>query len=891
MKISQVLILLLLSCNFHQGADKIFYPSGDSEIDGVRKEITVHPTDVTNFRRRTVLLYDWVGALQQQGASLISFYTTDLNYYRLESKLLQSVGQDLLKTQKEMFALIDNGFKELEEIQTSLIENGAFVRSFEGVAEGFSGSGKKDSDWPMFQANENNTGSTDARGPVFGREKWKVPVGLGWYSRPVIEGNRVYIASPGLRNTCFCLDLNTGDEIWKSTQEHPKFGIYKFPAIQSTPLIINDKIILRETNSHGGNIGQAKNLVYIDKKTGKSIAYKYAGHIDYRTQYAPVVSDGKYMVYPFGIHDIYGSPAICQNFNRLICTDIDNDHILWDFNVGDIDVLAEPLISNDLVFQGTSEGYLYALFLKGRNNDERVAWSFRADGPVNTQVAIDSGKLFFGANGGTVYCLDELTGRIIWETTVKDVERGARKHFSVPVIFGNRLYIGAANKRLYCFNLNDGKVIWENSVDDWIRSRPIVTPGGIMVASISGKLYCFDEDGKFNWEKTISTHPVYSDIVFSGDKILITDSNLYLYAVDLNGEIIWSKSILSAFTTGQGERVFTDQLSGGTYYQSKPTAVKGKLYFGTPSGFLYAIDSETGEEIWKFEMGAAISVGPAVQDGKVYAGQQGGERFFYCLDAGNGELVWKQTIPGGWVWGSAVVSDGMVYVPTVSGYAVCLDGKTGHIIWLYPTEKSIPAEPAVYQNLVYFGSWSRTLYAFDKKTGEIKWKVNGIGLDSGTLMVNNDTIYVPHHSNIFMSFNALTGRVISHGNTNESEKGIYSNFNATPAFGEGSAYFTARVGTGLHGVPLASRIYCVDPISAKIRWTHPDGGGLSAPALANGRLYVASGNSPFFYCLDQKTGKPYWIHKLGNRVEEATLCIYRDKVYVLAADGYLHAIE
>ena len=49
--------------------------------------------------------------------------------------------------------------------------------------------------------------------------------------------------------------------------------------------------------------------------------------------------------------------------------------------------------------------------------------------------------------------------------------------------------------------------------------------------------------------------------------------------------------------------------------------------------------------------------------------------------------------------------------------------------------------------------------------------------------------------------------------------------------------------------------------------------------------------SPFFYCLDKETGKPRWIYKLGHRVEEATLCIYRDKVYLVAADGYVHAIE
>ena len=95
----------------------------------------------------------------------------------------------------------------------------------------------------------------------------------------------------------------------------------------------------------------------------------------------------------------------------------------------------------------------------------------------------------------------------------------------------------------------------------------------------------------------------------------------------------------------------------------------------------------------------------------------------------------------------------------------------------------------------------------------------------------------------------------------------------------------------LRGIPVSSRVYSVDLETAAVNWTFPDGGGLSAPALASGRVYIASGNTPLFYCLDQNTGKPHWIVKLGHRVEESTLCIYRDKVYVLAADGYVHAIE
>jgi outer membrane protein assembly factor BamB len=80
---------------------------------------------------------------------------------------------------------------------------------------------------------------------------------------------------------------------------------------------------------------------------------------------------------------------------------------------------------------------------------------------------------------------------------------------------------------------------------------------------------------------------------------------------------------------------------------------------------------------------------------------------------------------------------------------VCLDAATGHIIWMYPTAMSVPAEPAIDGDLVYFGSWSHSIYAFDKKTGAIVWKENGVGLDSGTLIATGGEVYLPHHNTVF----------------------------------------------------------------------------------------------------------------------------------------------
>ena len=899
MKFKKLSIIILVMFSIIASAQTKFVSSGDLDIDTMRQAVLEDPTQASNYEERALLMYLWMGSLTEQGADVSGLSAIDQKFHRLVGYNRTKIDEQVLS---QIGPVVDEGFTKLEQIQKHLLEYGTVFKPYQSDGKDFPEGGDMEANWPMFQANMHNTGHTEAPGPKYGRTAWKFPIGLGWYSRPVIEDGRVYIASPGMRTTSFCLDLNSGKEIWKSTQQHPVFGVYKYPAIMSTPVIQSDKIILREVNSHGGNEGQAKNLVYVDKKTGKTLNRSYAGHVDYRTRNAPIASNEDFVVYPFAVADIYSTPAICQNFNRLICKDKNNEKLIWDFNVGNIDAMAEPVMTEKRVFQGTMEGYLYALNLADvdastyaiefddENDKKIISWSFNAGGAINTSVVVHNGKVYFGTNEGVVYCLKESTGEVNWSTKVKLVEKGARKHFTTGVIEGGKLYMGSANKNLYSFDLSDGEILWQASTKDWIRSNPVVTDKGIYVADVSGRLYQFDKKGTLIFEKKISTHPIYADLAWSGNNIVINDSHLMTYCLNLKGNEIWKHSILKAHFKEDGERVFTDQLSGGTYYQSKPTAVDGIVYFGSPSGFLYGADAKTGEELWKFEMGGAISVGAAVMDGKVYAGQQGGERFFYCVNAKTGKLIWKQTLPGGWVWGSATVDDGLVYVSTVSGYAVCLDGETGNIIWMFSTAKSMPAEPAIEGDMVYFGSWSRTLYAFNKKTGEVVWEMKAPSLDSGTLITDYDKIYLPNYKNIFSIYNSKTGELLSDGNKNKKLKEGIHNFQATPAFHKGLGFFTARAGIGFSTPPMLSKIYCINMETENINWTYPDGGGVSAPALASGRVYIGSGNYPYLHALDQKTGKPYWIYKLGN-LEEATLCIYRDKLYALSSDGYVHAIE
>ncbi len=87
-------------------------------------------------------------------------------------------------------------------------------------------------------------------------------------------------------------------------------------------------------------------------------------------------------------------------------------------------------------------------------------------------------------------------GNLSGNFKVQKPEKGARKHFTTPVFYNNRLYIGGADKHLYCLDAMSGELLWKVEADDWIRSSPVVDDNNIHFATISGRLYNVNPQGK-----------------------------------------------------------------------------------------------------------------------------------------------------------------------------------------------------------------------------------------------------------------------------------------------------------------------------------------------------------------------------------------------------------
>ena len=90
-------------------------------------------------------------------------------------------------------------------------------------------------------------------------------------------------------------------------------------------------------------------------------------------------------------------------------------------------------------------------------------------------------------------------------------------------------------------------------------------------------------------------------------------------------------------------------------------AVKdGILYLPDFSGFLHALDVDTGEPLWVHDTFAAVWASPLIADGKLYLGDEDGD--VVVLRPGPAEEVIAEMNMGSSVYSTAVPANGVLYI-------------------------------------------------------------------------------------------------------------------------------------------------------------------------------------------------------------------------------------
>jgi eukaryotic-like serine/threonine-protein kinase len=177
--------------------------------------------------------------------------------------------------------------------------------------------------------------------------------------------------------------------------------------------------------------------------------------------------------------------------------------------------------------------------------------------------------------------------------------------------------------------------------------------------------------------------------------------------------------------------------------------------------------------------------------------------------------------------------------------------------WKFKTQGKVISSAAVVAGTAYFGSTNGKLYAVDITSGVMRWTFAAGGPVTCSPLVAGGYVYFGSLDGNFYALDASNGKVIWKFQTG------------------GERRFTAP---GIHGI-LPKTEMMPDPFDVFV----------SSPALANGKVFVGSGDYNV-YALDARTGVLQWKFTTGN-VVHASPAVAEGIVYIGSWDRYLYALD
>ena len=337
--------------------------------------------------------------------------------------------------------------------------------------------------------------------------------------------------------------------------------------------------------------------------------------------------------------------------------------------------------------------------------------------------------VFAGFSDNTFGAMNALTGQFIW----KHFGNGGFS-YSSPTIDNGIVYAGCTNSKMYAFDLMTGIVKWTYETGPTgIECPPTIANGTVYFGSNDDYFYAVDAaTGAFKW-KYLTLANVSSRSVVKNGTVYFGSSDNNIYALDANtGAFKWK------YTTG------------AMINQSGLAYSNGVLFVGSRDGYLYAIDANTGTRKWRFSSGGVSfeSCTPAVADGKVYMGSwynlsNSAKGSMYAVDEETGMQVWKALDNLGFS-SNPFVTNGVVYISADDGNFYALNVSTGATLWanlILPNGSgSVAADGTVYVG----GGGTRNFYAFDSQSGALKWKTE-VG---NSALMTSDPCMIDKNKNI-----------------------------------------------------------------------------------------------------------------------------------------------
>ena len=346
----------------------------------------------------------------------------------------------------------------------------------------------------------------------------------------------------------------------------------------------------------------------------------------------------------------------------------DRPTLLWKFKAAG-DFLVPPAVASGRVVVLDADGKVTCLSL----SDGKTLWNRRFTGAFWAAPAVSGGRIFAAisrretryetARGGLfssgsavavtdekgeALCLELERGQTIWSRSFSRPIPGG------PAVEGERLVLGSTDYKVHCLSARDGSELWSYKTSGEVVASPAIVEGRVLAPSRDRRLYCLDlESGQEIWAFKGSGEFI-SPCASVGGRVFAAASDGNVFCVSLaDGKAIWrfsasegvvaapvvsdrrvyvaSGPVLHCLSGGDGEEAWSVRSPRNFFFS--PAVSGERLVISSRAGHLLALDSRTGEELWKYPLVRDAPARLALAPGRILAATAG--RYLYCLGEGD----------------------------------------------------------------------------------------------------------------------------------------------------------------------------------------------------------------------------------------------------------------
>jgi len=395
-------------------------------------------------------------------------------------------------------------------------------------------------------------------------------------------------------------------------------------------------------------------------------------------------------------------------------------------------------------------------------------------------------------------------------------------------------------------------------------------------------------------------------------------------------------------TTASSLQVLWNFSAGLGGVQSQPVEQNGVSFFGSRTGYEFAVNATNATVLWKTYLGednsdpACGPYGLGVTSSATVVGDtlyvDGGNSQFYALNSSTGSIEWQTPIGGStdqgyYDWSSPLIYDDRAYIGiasacdrplvpaglaeyslanhTLIGYLnTSAGGDNGSSIWSSPSVN--PATNTIFVTTgngytTYGTEYSDSVLSVNATTMQLEnqWKIPDAEVISDgdfgvtptlftppggdpmlTAANKNGYLYGFYQSNLTLAWQTRICCVV-----NESEA-------ISTAYADGVVYAVGAA-TTIDGVNYTSSVLALDPLTGAILWQDGFPGyawlGYAAPLWVNGALIIADGQ--WLTALNATNGALLRRINVGGGEFQAAASVSRGEIFAGSTNGGVYAFD